>query len=100
MIIITDYNIERYQDYLNINALHSAKTIAPTHPEFTINITLKVSEDEVDQIQRNIRNNSLDFLITKDDNKLNKLNKLKDKLQEENKSLKRALKSIQQKYNE
>jgi len=93
MIIITDSNIERYQNYLNINTLHNAKTIAPTHPEFTINITLKVSEDEVDQIQRNIRNNSLDFLITKDDNKLNKL-------QEENKSLKRALKSIQQKYNE
>lgn len=91
MIRITNSSISRYDDYININTFGNTNRIIPTCSEFTIDVTLQVSGDDLEFVQNDIQNNKIDFLLKRNDDKLNRL-------QKENKALKCALKSIREKY--
>lgn len=92
MIRITNSSISRYNDYIDINTFsNNTNRIIPTCSEFTIDVTLQVSGDDLEFVQNDIQNNIIDFLHKRNDDKLNRL-------QKENKALKCALKSIREKY--
>lgn len=91
MIRITNSSISRYDDYIDIDINTFSNNTKRIIPKFTIDVTLQVSGDDLEFVQNDIQNNKIDFLLKRNDDKLNRL-------QKENKALKCALKSIREKY--